>query len=285
MSDPVETSLNELKNVRFSELKRGDRISLFETDFPESLIWCDGKNVLVEITEHIYTKYWQHKFPAHVFVEAMLRAIKRLRSEGHPFTLGKVDNDDEPHFFVRWKVIFPKAIDARQLIRNTRIAFDLVWERANNILENSDSILLLGKDTGNSLKLLKHIQRELEFSGYSVYIVKEQPDRRGESIIQKVQRYALSSKFVIVENSEPSGHLYEIPHVAKMLECITVFLEEKGRGATWMFEDIYGKSKHLRKFVYTKNTFQAELKKAVNWAEQFSKQFALFQKNVLPWMK
>jgi hypothetical protein len=285
MQEPTEMSLNELKDVQFSKLKRGDCISIFESDFPESLIWCDGKNVLVEITEHIYTKYWQHKFPAHVFVEAMLRAIKRLRAEGHLFTLGEIENDDKPHFFVRWKVFFPKTIDARQLIKNTRIAFDLVWERANNILENSDSILLLGKDTGDSLKLLKCIQKELESSGYSVCIVKEQPDRPGESIIQKVQRYALSSKFIIVENSEPSGHLYEIPHVAKMLECITVFLEEKGRGATWMFEDIYGKSNQLKKFVYTKDTLQAELKKTVNWAEDFSKKFALFQKNVLPWMK
>jgi hypothetical protein len=31
-------------------------------------------------------------------------------------------------------------------------------------------------------------------------------------------RYALSSKFVLIENTEPSGHLYEIPHVAKAAE-------------------------------------------------------------------
>jgi hypothetical protein len=33
-------------------------------------------------------------------------------------------------------------------------------------------------------------------------------------------RYALSSKFVLVENTEPSGHLYEIPHVGKSAECV-----------------------------------------------------------------
>ena len=33
--------------------------------------------------------------------------------------------------------------------------------------------------------------------------------------MQKVMRYALSSKFVLVENTEASGHLYEFPDVAK----------------------------------------------------------------------
>ena len=43
-------------------------------------------------------------------------------------------------------------------------------------------------------------------------------------------RYALSSKFVLIENTEPSGHLYEIPHVAKAAECVTVVLQESGEG-------------------------------------------------------
>jgi hypothetical protein len=33
------------------------------------------------------------------------------------------------------------------------------------------------------------------------------------------------------ENSEASGHLYEIPHVAKAAECVTLVLQEEGKGA------------------------------------------------------
>jgi hypothetical protein len=34
---------------------------------------------------------------------------------------------------------------------------------------------------------------------YYIHIIKEQPDKAGESIIQKVMRHALSSKFVMIE--------------------------------------------------------------------------------------
>lgn len=285
-NEPIELSVNEFENFPLSKLKRGEYVSVSVwEDLPENVIWREKENVVVEVNEHIYTKFWLHKFHALVFAEAMLRALKRLRAEGHPFSLGEIENDDEPHIFIRWKITFPKTIKPSQLIESTRFAFDLVWARANAILENSDSVLLLGKDTGAGLALLKSIQAKLEDLGYYVILIKEQPDKLGEGVIQKVLRHALSSKFIIVENSEPSGHLYEIPHVTKMAECITILLQEKGKGATWMFEDVYAKSKNWKKFSYSKATFDTELKKAVGWAEDFSKEFASFQKSALPWMK
>jgi hypothetical protein len=73
-------------------------------------------------------------------------------------------------------------------------------------------VLILGKNTeGPALDRLKQIAGKLEELGYYTYIIKEQPDKAGESIIQKVLRYALSSKFVVIENSEPSGHLTKSP--------------------------------------------------------------------------
>jgi hypothetical protein len=119
-------------------------------------------------------------------------------------------------------------------------------------LDNSDSVLILGKDTGEGLEKLKNISVELEKWGYYTYIIKEQPDKIGESIIQKVLRFALSSKFIIIENSESSGHLYEIPHVTKMAESVTIVLQMEGEGATWMFEDAYAKGipkNNLAKFI------------------------------------
>jgi hypothetical protein len=94
------------------------------------------------------------------------------------------------------------------------------------------------------LDRLKKIESKLQELGYYTYIIKEQPDKAGESVIQKVMRYALSSKFVLIENTEASGHLFEIPHVAKAAECVTVVLQEQGRAATWMFEYAYAKHKH-----------------------------------------
>jgi hypothetical protein len=110
-------------------------------------------------------------------------------------------------------------------------------------------------------------------------------DKLGESIIQKVLRYALMSRFVIIENTTPSGHLYEVPHVTKMAECITAVLQEKGKGATWMFEDAYAKSKAWRKFSYKPIHLSACVTDAANWAQKTQKDFAARQRRTLPWLR
>ena len=270
--------------MNLAKLRRDEVLTIFESDFPETAIWREGDSLFIEITEHIYTKYGLHKYHAMVFAEAMARATKRLASEGNPFSLAEIENDDEPHIFVRWTVRLPKSSTSKNVIACTKEAYELVWQRANDILEDSDSVLLLGKDTGDSLKRLTLIKSELESLGYYVYLLKEQPDKWGESVIQKVLRYALSSKFILIENSEPSGHLYEIPHVTKMAECITALLQEQGKGATWMFEDAYAKSRNWKKFTYNTKKLRPVVREAAEWAEQFTKAFAAHQKRVLPWL-
>jgi hypothetical protein len=86
-------------------------------------------------------------------------------------------------------------------------------------------------------------------------------------------RHALSSKFVLIENTEASGHLYEIPHVTKTAECATVVLQEEGKGATWMFEDAYAKHKHWRKLEYKDDELENAVEQAAVWAEAFVKEF------------
>jgi hypothetical protein len=115
--------------------------------------------------------------------------------------------------------------------------------------------------------------------------VKEQPDRAGETVIQKVLRFAPSSKFVLVENTDPSGHLYEFPHVAKMAESIVAVLQEQGKGATWMFEDGYARHRQWHKFEYTPQTLKETIQASAEWAEGFSREFSKEQRDRLPWLR
>jgi heme oxygenase len=63
------------------------------------------------------------------------------------------------------------------------------------------------------------------------------------------------------------------------------FLQEKGKGATWMFEDAFGRNQHWRKFLYTRRTIEQSVQDAAAWAEEFITHFGAFQQKVLPWMK
>ena len=212
----------------------------------------------------------------------LLHVLKRA----HPQEL-LFQRADEP---LHAAIAFRLAHEGRRRLHaqegDLRLAsFDLVWRRANSILENSDSVLILGKDSGIALERLKKIASILEQRGYYTYIIREQPDRLGESLIQKVLRHALSSKFIVVENSEPSGHLYELPHVAKLAECVTIILQEEGTGATWMFEDAFFKHRNLKRFSYRADNLETVLVETTDWAEKFFRDFGEFQAENLPWLK
>ena len=282
--DQEPISIAELELLPLSEMPEEIRVWVIDDSFPDTTIIREGYVLVCHIEEHIYTKYWEHKFSAYAFSNAMERAVRRLAHEGQPFANPTCD-DEDVHIYVRWDLRLPADMPPKIVAESIKAAYYLVYGRADSILDNSDSVLVLGKDTGPSLHLLKRIAARLEDLGYFTYIIKEQPDKVGEGIIQKVMRYALVSKFVVVENTEPSGHLYEFPHVAKMAECVTAVLQEAGKGATWMFEDGYAKHPHWHKFEYEVDQLDATVDAAAAWAEEFVQGFGDYQKKVLPWMK
>lgn len=280
--DPIR--LEHLARLNLAEMPEDVAVSVMDDYFPETTITRDCEVLVCEIQEHLYTKYWEHKFSAYAFAEAMERAVKRLMHEGHPFSEPSCDTEDV-HIFVRWQLRLSVSTATDAIAPSIKSAFDLVWQRADAILENSDSVLILGKDTGAALDRLKIIESKLQDLGYYTYIIKEQPDKVGEGVVQKVMRYALSSKFVVIENTEAAGHLYEIPHVTKAAECVTVVLQEEGRGATWMFEDAYAKHKHWHKLEYRNDALEAAVDQAAAWAEKFVQEFVDYQTATLPWLK
>jgi len=281
--DGEPIGIEELKHLNLRDMPEDVRLWVMDNYFPEATLRRDGETLICEIQEHLYTKYWEHKFSAYAFAEAMERAARRLAHEGHPIANPSRD-DEDVHIFVRWELRLPRDTKPERVVESIKSAFDLVWHRADTILENSDSVLVLGKDVGPALDRLKRIASKLEELGYYTYIIKEQPDKAGESVIQKVLRYALSSKFVLIENTEPSGHLYEIPHVAKAAECVTVVLQEEGKGATWMFEDAYAKHNHWHKETYKDAELEQAVEHGAAWAEKFVGEFADYQVATLPWL-
>lgn len=282
--DYEEISFSELCNLDLTTLDERISYNIFEDNFPTCAITRLGDNLKIRIEEHIYTKYWFHKYHASVFAAAMIKAIKRLNLEGIPFSDEELDEEDDVHIFVRWTLMEPSNIDYNTLSENIKLAFDNVFERANSMLENSDSILILGKDTGAGLDLLKRIQTHLDNLGFYTYIIKEQPDIIGESVMQKVLRFGLSSRFVIIENSEPTGHLYEFPHIAKVAELTSVILQRQGGGSTWMFEDLYHRMNNIKKFEYTDDNLESQIDTAISWAYSYIKSFGDFQMKKLPWL-
>jgi hypothetical protein len=172
--DPI--GIEELKRLNLQEMPEDVSVLVMDNYFPETTITREGELLVCEIQEHLYTKYWEHKFSAYAFAEAMERAIRRLSDEGHPFSDPSRD-DEDVRIFVRWNLNIPRNTSPELVVESIKSAFDLVWHRADSILENSDSVLILGKDSGPALARLKRIESKLQELGYYTYIIKEQPDK------------------------------------------------------------------------------------------------------------
>jgi hypothetical protein len=173
--------LEQLKQLDLRAMPEDVRIPVLADYFPETTLRRDGEFLVCEIQEHLYTKYWEHKFSAYAFADAILRAVRRLVHEGHPLSHPTRDDDDDIHIFVRWQLKVPRSTAAESVIESIKAAFDLVWQRADSILENSDSVLILGKDAGPGLERLKRIETKLQELGYYTYIIKEQPTSRARA--------------------------------------------------------------------------------------------------------
>ena len=125
--------------IRVAELARLDLenmpedvcISIFDDYFPETTIRRSRDHLICEIQEHLYTKYWEHKFSAYAFSDAMERAVRRLVHEGHPFAEPSRE-DDDVHIFARWHLHLPPKTQPELVATSVKSAFDL-WQRANSI--------------------------------------------------------------------------------------------------------------------------------------------------------
>ncbi|HEX6369261.1 MAG TPA: hypothetical protein VF006_10030 [Longimicrobium sp.] len=303
MAEPERTDLFEWKGKRIAEptpeglrhyelslLPEGTVIQNVFESFPPCTLWREGEEIVVEFEYWIFTDDWDHKYTAPFFIDAMARAVVRLSHEG--YSLSAPEKIPVPPGFnrgeqytIKWILRVPIHLGTDRILDAVQGVFNLVWRRAGDMLDNSHSVLVLGPDTGESLEKLRAIASCLEDLGYFPYLVKEQPDRPGETVLQKVLRFALSSRFVIVENTEPSGHLYELPHVAKAAECITVVLQQEGHGATWMFEDGYARHRHWHRIDYRPDELDHAVRRGVAWAEEFFRDFARYQQQHLPWLQ
>ncbi len=91
-----------------TQLPEHSAVRVLDDYFPDTTIICEGDFLICEIEEHFYTKYWEHKFSAYAFAEAMERAVTRLMHEGHPLSQPSRDAEDVL-IFVRFQLRLPLA--------------------------------------------------------------------------------------------------------------------------------------------------------------------------------
>ncbi|XGW00745.1 MAG: hypothetical protein ACAF41_34145 (plasmid) [Leptolyngbya sp. BL-A-14] len=104
--DGEPIGIEELKQLDLAQMPEDVRVWVMDNYFPKAAVQREGETLICEIQEYLYTKYWEHKFSAYAFAEAMERAARRLAHEGHPIANPSRD-DEDVHIFVRWELSLP----------------------------------------------------------------------------------------------------------------------------------------------------------------------------------
>jgi len=229
-------------------------------------------------------KYWEHKFSGLCLCRSDgTRRRLRLGHEGHP--LAKPTRDDEDvHIFVTGN--FDCHPQRPPMISSSRSRRHLISSGAGRIrfLRILIRSWSSGRTPGAALARLKAISSRLQELGYHTYIIKEQPDRTGESVIQKGTAVRAFIEVRHHRKHRRLWHLYEILTLLRPPSVSPPFFRE-GKGATWMFEDAYGKHRHWRKSRTRGRGSTWWWINAVKWAEHFVRDHGKYQRTVLPWLR
>lgn len=146
------------------------------------------------------------------------------------------------------------------------------------------TILILGQDT-SEVHRLQLIKDSLIPLGYHGVIVKEIEDIDIQSVEEKVNMLGSISRFIICENSTPSGHIDELK-ICSLNRFVTAVIQQEGLGATWMQADYPLDYSFMKTFSYALMAdIKVSVQQAVKWGEEKVRERAEMLNQLYTWRK
>jgi hypothetical protein len=148
----------------------------------------------------------------------------------------------------------------------------------------TNTVLVLGHDSGVGLERMQAIALSLTNQGYEPVLLKEQVDHRYQSLEEKLITFAMLSRFVVVDDSEPSGHIDEL-HLLSRSRIVTIILHQEGVGGTYMQADYAIDFNFMSSHNYTCDSLVAVINEAIGWAEGKIRSRTTALKQAFPWRR
>lgn len=145
-------------------------------------------------------------------------------------------------------------------------------------------VLLLGCYDAAGLERLNAIAGVVRSCGYEPTLISEQPDTFAQSLAQKVALYGNMARFVLVDDSGPSGHLVEVG-ICEFNKWVTVLLRDGGHGSTTMTAGLSAHSRVLDERAYDPANPEVGVRAAIAWAEETRAAVGEKFRRVYPWVE
>lgn len=129
-------------------------------------------------------------------------------------------------------------------------------------------VLVIGSYTSNEgSRMLERIKAELARRGYEPILLRDYPDIEEQTNEEKMNLFGHLSKFVICENSYPSGHIDEL-NICTRNRLVTVVLQQEGMGATWMQACYPIDFSFVKMLTYRPDSIDTKIGEAIRVAEE-----------------
>jgi len=149
-------------------------------------------------------------------------------------------------------------------------------------LNKLSGVIVLGKDTGAELHELIQVRDYLKGIGYDAELIKDLPEIPMMSNEEKVRLWGLVSRFVVMVDRSPAGHLAEYI-ILREQRTILALLRPRGHGSTYMIGDdqlVDSNAVHLFEFDGSPLETLDPVKK---WAEMTVQKRAFQYNKAYPW--
>jgi UDP-N-acetylglucosamine 3-dehydrogenase len=147
-----------------------------------------------------------------------------------------------------------------------------------------NTVIVFGHDSDpQSLSEMFQVRDYLKSKNYESYLLKELPDHPLMSNEEKARYWALASRFCVMIDRSPSGHIAEYIFLRED-RVILAFLRPKDKGSTYMIGDESIERENIRLFEFGNSPIRP-LDEAIIWAEKFAEKKIAALKDAYPWRK
>jgi hypothetical protein len=201
-----------------------------------------------------------------------------------PFTL-YIHDQDLTDFDTFWNKCTPHIENTLLDIHNSKTGdyYQQVTQYKQYFLMGKDkSVIVFGKDSEPpTLSELRRVRDYLKSKNYEAFLIRDLPEHPSMSLEQKVKLWAGGSRFCVMIDREPSGHLVEYPYVKDTREILAI-LRPTSKGSTYMVGDEVVDLNYIKIF-YFKNSPLEIIDNAIVWAEGLVARRTTKHNKVYPW--
>lgn len=143
-------------------------------------------------------------------------------------------------------------------------------------------VLVLGSYDSAGEKRLRSIAAALEDIGYEPVLAKDIPDFEHYDLSQKIVAIGVVSRFIVVDDSSPSGHLAEL-ELCRSNRWVTAILRAHGEGSSWMTAGASVSSNVILETSYNPVNPKPTIEEVAKWAEKRLAELKERLSDLYPW--